>query len=214
MEPRTAPVPRTFFGKAISLAPMDVARDVAELYEISHCDEEARALWRYMPIGPFASEVAMAEFYTKWSSMADVIAFTVREAETGKALGSISLMCVCPEHGRAELGNIWYTPRAQRSKANTEANFLLLRFCFEELHYRRMEWKCNTNNKRSWNAALRLGYVFEGVFRQHLIVKGENRDTAWLSIIDSVWPAVGKAMHTWLYEDDSQSLAALRGVAM
>jgi len=120
----------------------------------------------------------------------------------------ISIMRIMPAHGVAELGFIWYAPKAQRTKANTEANYLLLRHCFADLGYRRMEWKCNADNARSRAAALRLGYSFEGIFRQHLVVKGRNRDTAWFAMLDHEWPRIATAMDAWLQADGSQSLAA------
>ncbi|MEQ1852870.1 MAG: GNAT family protein, partial [Chthoniobacteraceae bacterium] len=134
-------MPETFAGKCITLTPLDVARDVVELFAISHADEEARNLWRYMPCGPFADVEAHAAFLREWKAKPDVIAFTVRDASTRRCVGSISLMNIRPEHGVAELGFIWYAPGAQRTKVNTEANYLLLRHCFEGLRYRRMEWK-------------------------------------------------------------------------
>ena len=131
-------------------------------------------------------------------------------AEEARRIGSITLMRIDPANGTAELGWIWYAPSAQRTKANTEANFLLLRHCFAELGYRRMEWKCDSENVRSRAAALRLGYSFEGIFRQHMVVKGRSRDTAWFSMLDHEWPRVAGAMERWLYVDDSQPLAARR----
>jgi RimJ/RimL family protein N-acetyltransferase len=121
----------------------------------------------------------------------------------------ISIMSMAPEMGRAELGHIWYAPEVQRTKVNTEAVFLLLSYLLGELHYRRAEWKCDARNERSRKAALRLGFQFEGVFRQHMVVKGENRDTAWFSLLDGEWPRVSTNMRCWLYEDNSLSLSVL-----
>ncbi|MFN0075568.1 MAG: GNAT family N-acetyltransferase [Prosthecobacter sp.] len=209
--PRLHPSPQTFTGQFITLTPLDVVRDVAELFAISHADDEARQLWRHMPRGPFADVAEQVTFLREWTARNDVIAFTVRDAHTQCCLGSISLMSIRAEHGVAELGNIWYAPAAQRTKANTEACFMLLRHCFENLRYRRMEWKCDTRNERSRRAALRLGFTFEGIFRQHMIIKGENRDTAWFAMLDHEWPRIGAAMQRWLYEDDSISLARIIG---
>lgn len=164
-----------------------------ELFGISHGSPEVEVLWRYLPAGPFADARAMAAFLETWGATPDVVAFTVRAAGTGAALGSISLMSLRPAHGVGELGNIWFPPAAQRTGANTESNYLLLRHCFEGLGYRRMEWKCNALNEPSRRAALRLGFTYEGTFRQHMIVKGENRDTAWFAMMDHEWPGV-KAM--------------------
>jgi len=198
-----------FDGQFITLTPLDVAADVAELFTISHADEETRKLWRYMPRGPFANVKEHAAFLREWQATPNVSAFVVRDAATQRIIGSISLMNIRPEHGVAELGNIWYAPAAQRTKANTESCYLLLRHCFEDLGYRRMEWKCDARNEPSRNAALRLGFMFEGIFRQHMIIKGENRDTAWFAMLDHEWPQIAAAMRTWLHQDDSISLGRL-----
>jgi RimJ/RimL family protein N-acetyltransferase len=203
------PMPQSFAGRFITLTPLDVAADVGELHAISHVDETTRKLWRYMPRGPFADVEEQAAFLREWQATPNVIAFAVRNAETNRCLGSISLMSIRAEHGVAELGNIWYAPAAQRTKANTESCYLLLRHCFEDLGYRRMEWKCDARNEPSRNAALRLGFTFEGIFRQHMIIKGENRDTAWFAMLDHEWPQIATAFRRWLYEDDSIPLGRL-----
>jgi RimJ/RimL family protein N-acetyltransferase len=203
------PKPLRLSGQFIQMTPLDIESDIEELFAISHSDEEKLTIWRYLPIGPFADLEQYGLFLKDWISKPDVIAFTVRDAITKRAAGSISLMMIRPEHRVAELGNIWYTPSAQRTKANTEACYLLLRYCFEELNYRRMEWKCNVLNERSQRSARRLGFSFEGIFRQHMIVKGENRNTAWFSILDHEWPQICMTMRHWLYEDDSTSLRDL-----
>lgn len=206
---KSQPTPQRFDGRFITLTPLDVAADVAELFAISHVDETTRKLWRYMPCGPFARVEEQEAFLRGWQATPNVIAYTVRDAERQHCLGSISLMSIRAEHGVAELGNIWYAPAAQRTKTNTEACYLLLRYCFEDLGYRRMEWKCDARNEPSRNAALRLGFTFEGIFRQHMIIKGENRDTAWFAMLDHEWPQIAAAIRKWLYEDDSVSLGRL-----
>jgi len=203
------PKPQRFDGRFITLTPLDVAADVPELFAISHVDATTRNLWRYMPRGPFANVEEQAAFLREWQATLNVVAYAVRDTATQHSLGSISLMSIRAEHGVAELGNIWYAPAAQRTKANTEACYLLLRHCFEDLGYRRMEWKCDSRNEPSRNAALRLGFTFEGIFRQHMIIKGENRDTAWFAMLDHEWPQISAAMRKWLYEDDSISLGRL-----
>ncbi|OYW74165.1 MAG: hypothetical protein B7Z37_18905 [Verrucomicrobia bacterium 12-59-8] len=203
------PTPQRFEGRSITLTPLEVSADVAELFAISHVDETTRKLWQYMPRGPFANVQEQAAFLREWQATPNVIAYAVRNSETQHCLGSISLMSIRAEHGVAELGNIWYAPAAQRTKANTEACYLLLRHCFEDLGYRRMEWKCDARNEPSRNAALRLGFLFEGIFRQHMIVKGENRDTAWFAMLDHEWPQIATAFRRWLYEDDSIPLGRL-----
>ena len=200
LAPCLPPKPLNFSGQFIQLAPLHIESDLIELFALSHSNEESLMIWRYLPIGPFVDLEQYGLFLKDWISKPDVIAFTVRDALTKRAVGSISLMMIRPEHGVAELGNIWYTPSAQRTKANTEACYLLLRYCIEELKYRRMEWKCNVLNERSQRSARRLGFSFEGIFRQHMIVKGENRDTAWFSILDHEWPQICEALKGWLYD--------------
>jgi RimJ/RimL family protein N-acetyltransferase len=207
------PQAQEFAGRFITLTPLNIEDDMDALWHVSHNTEEARALWCYLPGGPFAEVAEMRAFFHDWQAKPDVVAFTVREKATHRRVGGISIMSIRPEHGVAELGFIWYAPGAQRTKANTEANCLLLRHCFDDLGYRRMEWKCNAANERSRRAALRLGYRFEGTFRQHMIVKGLNRDTAWFSMLDHEWADNRRAMERWLYEDEARSLASWRETA-
>ncbi len=126
-------------------------------------------------------------------------------------------MRITPEHGVIEIGHIWFGTALQRTPAATEAIYLLARHAFDDLGYRRFEWKCNAQNAPSCRAAERFGFTFEGIFRQHQIVKGRNRDTAWYSIVDGEWPAVGAGFERWLapenFDDDGRqrrSLAELR----
>lgn len=202
------PEARPHAGKFITLTPLDLDTDVEELFCGSHEPASIEAMWGLIAAGPFANAAAMREWLRAQQALPDMIPFTVIDNTTGRRIGSISIMRITPEHGVAELGFIWYEPAAQRTKANTEANYLLLRNCFAELGYRRMEWKCNSHNARSRAAALRLGYSFEGIFRQHMVIKGGNRDTAWFAMLDHGWPRIAAAMEHWLYVDDSQPLAA------
>lgn len=202
------PTPQIFAGRFITLTPLNPDTDADELFACSHEPGSIEAMWGLIAAGPFADAVAMREWLRAQRALPDLIPFTVNDNATGRRIGSISIMRITPAHGVAELGFIWYEPAAQRTKANTEANYLLLRHCFRELGYRRMEWKCNSENARSRAAALRLGYSFEGIFRQHMVIKGRNRDTAWFAMLDHEWPRIAAAMEHWLYEDDSQPLAA------
>ena len=204
------PAPQIFAGHFITLTPLNLDTDVDELFRGSHEPGSVGAMWGLIAAGPFADAAAMREWLRAQQALPDMIPFTVSDNATGRRIGSISLMRITPAHGVAELGFIWYEPAAQRTKANTEANFLLLRHCFADLGYRRMEWKCNSENARSRAAALRLGYSFEGIFRQHMVIKGRNRDTAWFAMVDHEWPRIAAAMEHWLYVDDSQPLAARR----
>lgn len=192
------PEARVFTGRHVRLDPQ-VPEDAEELFGISHGSPELEELWRFLPVGPFGNAAEMAGFLEEWGKQPDVRAFTVRSTRDGTALGSYSLMSLRPVHGVGELGNIWFTLSAQGTKANTECARLLLNYCFEELGYRRMEWKCNALNAPSRKAATRLGFTFEGIFRQHLIVKGANRDTAWFSLLDHEWPQARAIIDRWLF---------------
>jgi len=207
--PRPSPRAQELRGQFVTLTPLDVEADTPELFAAGNSTTEAQALWEFMPAGPFADEVAFAAWARQWEATSATIPFTVRLNETGARVGMISIMRIEPRHGVAELGCIWYTPAVQRTPVNTEANFLLLRHLFGDLSYRRVEWKCDARNERSRAAALRLGFTFEGLFRQHLIVKGRNRDTAWFSIIDAEWSTRRANFERWLYTADSPPLSVL-----
>ncbi len=208
-----APLPMVHTGKFVVLTPTSLDADVEELFVAGHETEEDRALWEYLPAGPFADVAAMRAFFAKWQALPDVIAFTVSCAETGRKIGMISLLRITPANGVAELGMIWYATGAQRTKANTEASYLLLRHLFDELHYRRAEWKCDNANERSKAAALRMGFQAEGLFRQHMVRKGHNRDTAWFSMLDHEWPLRKDHFEQWLYGDKPVSMAQLNSAA-
>lgn len=201
---REAPFRRELRGGGISLEPLDIDAHAAALYEASHGDERRERCWTYMPAGPFADEQELATWYRETGQNADPFFYAVLDQRTGMPRGVVSFLAIEPNHGSIEIGHIWYTPAAQRTNVNTQTCFLLLTEAFDGLGYRRVEWKCHALNARSRSAALRLGFQFEGVFRQHRIVRGRNRDTAWFSIIDSEWPAVRSAMQTWLSWDEAQ----------
>jgi len=211
--PREFPTVQEHRGKFVVLSPFDNDADVPELFRVGHATPEAQALWEFLPAGPFTAEDDLRAWTKTWQATPATLPFTVRLVETGARVGMISIMRIEPRHGVAELGCIWYTPAVQRTPVNTESNFLLLRHLFDDLGYRRVEWKCNAQNTRSRTAALRLGFTFEGIFRQHLIVKGLNRDTAWFSMLDSEWPTRRANLERWLYTPDSPPLSALNGVS-
>ncbi len=156
------------------------------------------ASWAYMGYGPFPSEDALARFVADFSTQQDVVAWAVRPVATGTVTGWLALMSIEPKHAAIELGNIWFGPAMQRTRAATEAMFLPLRHAADDLGYRRLVWKCNALNAPSRRAAERLGFTFEGVHRAHMVVKGRRRDTAWFSILDDEWPPVRDAILAWL----------------
>jgi RimJ/RimL family protein N-acetyltransferase len=208
-KPWDRPVARSFSGRFVGLTPLNAASDYAELYQAGHQSARHQAVWQFLWQGPFADATAMRGWLSLVEKNTDPIFFTVTELRSQRKVGMISIMSIVPEMGRAELGHIWYAPEVQRTKVNTEAVFLLLNYLLAELRYRRIEWKCDARNEPSRNAALRLGFSFEGVFRQHMVVKGANRDTAWFSLLDNEWTRIGANTQRWLYEDASISLGTL-----
>ena len=199
--PRDAPPHTAIEGRYCRVAPLDADRDARELYEAVMTDANG-ANWTYLPYGPFAT----FEDYDTWLRETclgnDPMFHTVRQNDTGKAVGIASLMRIDRNMGVIETGHIHYSPLLQRTPASTEAMYLLMRRVFDELGYRRYEWKCNNLNAASKRAAERLGFTYEGVFRQLGIYKGRNRDTAWFSILDREWPPLKAAFEAWLSPDN------------
>ncbi len=213
VEDRTAmghPTRDPLQGSAVTVRPLAPADDLDALYAASHGDPETEALWAWMPYGPFADRDAMGEWLENCATSTDPAFRAVIHRASGRPVGMVSYLNIEPDHRRLELGHIWYAPSVQRTRANTEAIRLLLGEAFDHLGCRRVEWKCNALNTRSRAAALRLGFRFEGIFRQHMIVKGRNRDTAWFALVDRDWPAARDHMERWLAADGSGlSLTAL-----
>ena len=197
-------------GRSVPRAPGDPGADAAELFAASHGDAATERLWTYMTSGPFASVEAMHHWLQRCQTSTDPLFFTVIEQANGRRVGMVSFLNVVPGMRRLELGNIWYAPQAQRTQVNTESIYLMLCETFDRLHYRRAEWKCDALNARSRAAAQRLGFSFEGIFRQHMIVRARNRDTAWFAMLDGDWPAIKANCMRWLYgEEPGLSLRAL-----
>lgn len=185
-------------GRYVLLRPLDAARDTEPLYAVSHLPEADPAIWTYLYDGPYANVEEMRAALTLQQDSADRLFFSVAPLPAERACGVASYMRMVPEHGVIEIGNIWFGPPMQRTTAATEAIYLLARHVFDGLGYRRLEWKCHALNAASRHAAERFGFTFEGIFRQHVVVKGHNRDTAWYAIIDRDWPALREAFETWL----------------
>jgi RimJ/RimL family protein N-acetyltransferase len=155
------------------------------------------AIWAYLPSGPFSDQAAFDAYIAAHEENKERIFYAVLDAG-GRAVGMLSLMEIRPAMRVIEVGNIVYSPALQRTPLATEAQYLIARYAFETLGYRRYEWKCNALNAPSKRAAERFGFTYEGLFRQHMIVKGHSRDTAWFSILDSEWPARKAAFERWL----------------
>lgn len=188
----------TLTGRFVTLR-RPVATDAAPLYRSTHGDQEREAVWAYLGYGPWPGLDQFQRWVVGRLDSTDPLWFTVSSNETGQPIGMVTILNADLSNRRLELGHIWYIPEAQRTAANTEATYLLLAESFDHYHTRRVEWKCDSMNEKSRKAALRLGFSFEGIFRNHMIVKGRNRDTAWFSITDNDWPSVKKDLEDRLY---------------
>ena len=215
--PARAPQPVTLTGRFVSLVPLDPVAHASALYEASH-GPEREDLWRYLFDGPYPNLGAFEARLRQMAATRDPLFFTILDNGSGKPVGYASYMRIEPAHRCIEVGSILFTPALQRTPGATEAMYLMASHVFDDLGYRRYEWKCNALNEPSRRAALRLGFTFEGIFRQHMVMKGRNRDTAWFSMLDSEWPARRRNFEEWLAASnfDSQgrqrkSLAELNG---
>lgn len=154
--------------------------------------------WTYLPQGPFHDPDSFRAWIESAGRSMDPRHYAVIENPTGRALGTLSLMRHDPANGVIEVGYVVFSRTMQRTPISTEAQFLLMRYVFDDLGYRRFEWKCDALNTQSRRAALRLGFTYEGTFRQAVMYKGRNRDTAWFSVLDGEWPRIRAAFETWL----------------
>jgi RimJ/RimL family protein N-acetyltransferase len=188
----------TLAGRHAILERLNAARHGPALWDEFKGRDE---LWTYSSQGPFADGAAFTAWLTQRAALEDPFYFTILN-RNGRALGVATLMEIRPAMRVIEVGHIVYGPRLQHSTLATEAQFLLARYAFETLGYRRYEWKCDALNVASRRAAERLGFTLEGVFRQHMILKGRSRDTAWFSMLDSEWPRLRTAFETWLAPDN------------
>ena len=182
-------------GDTVRLEPLDADRHGDDLFAAGQGADET---WRYLPYGPFASRDDFLRWLERHASTSDPLAFAILDRSAGAARGIATFMSLVPEHGVIEIGHIWLSPQLQRTRQATEAIFVMSRHAFEALGNRRLEWKCDAANEPSRRAAERFGFVFEGVFRKHRVIKGRNRDTAWYSVIDSEWASRRAAFERWL----------------
>lgn len=190
--------PRTpMVGRYCRLEPLDADRHAADLFDAWGEAPDSRD-WTYLFAERPADAVACRAYVQKASESTDPLHFAIVDVASGSAVGTAALMRIEPVHGVIEVGGITYSPRLQKTRAGTEAMYLLMRRAFDELGYRRYEWKCDRLNAPSRVAALRYGFQYEGTFRQAIVYKGRNRDTAWFSITDSEWPRLRAAFEGWL----------------
>lgn len=212
-EPARRPEPVTLQGHFVRLGPLDPEKDAADLYEPTHGPDKERR-FAYLFDGPFENEAAMAEALTKAAAATDTVTLAIRDAQGSTTLGRATFMRIEPNHRTIEVGSILFSPDLARTPAATEAMYLMARHAFEELGFRRYEWKCDALNLPSRSAALRLGFRHEGVFARHMIIKGHSRDTAWYAMTDADWPAVKTGFETWLepgnFDEDGRQVRRLR----
>jgi RimJ/RimL family protein N-acetyltransferase len=197
-------------GRHVRLEPLDPQRHGDDLWEALH--DQDPALWDYLPYGPFTERAVFDSWLAGLAQGRDPLFHAVVDPRDGRALGQLSLMSIVPEHGSIEIGHVAFGGRLQRTPLATEAFYLLMQEAFA-LGYRRLEWKCDDANARSKRAAVRLGMRAEGLFRQHRVVKGRNRDTAWFSLLDHEWPMVDAGFRRWLaaenFDAEGRQLSAL-----
>lgn len=194
--PPPAPPRTPMEGRYCRLEPLDAAQHAAELYA-ANAEAADERTWTYLSFNPFATYAEYAAWVAEASEMEDPLFFAIRDRETGSAAGVASYLRIFPASGSIEVGQIHYSPRLQRTRAATEAMYLMMERAFA-LGYRRYEWKCDALNAPSRRAAQRLGLSYEGIFRQALVYKGRNRDTAWYAAIDQEWPELQAAFRQWL----------------
>jgi RimJ/RimL family protein N-acetyltransferase len=198
--PPARPAAQSLHGRYCNVEPLDVAKHARELFDANALDREGR-MWTYLFSGPFGSFGEYEAWLAERAPATDPLFHAIVDRASDQAVGIASYLRIDPPAGSIEVGHIAMSPVLQRSPAATEAMYLMMRHAFE-LGYRRYEWKCDSLNEKSRSAAERLGFSFEGIFRQALVYKGRSRDTAWYSIIDGEWPRVREAFERWLDPDN------------
>lgn len=209
--PPLPPARQSFHGRFCRLEPLDPSLHARDLYEANSLDPQQRC-WTYLPYGPFDDFEAYSHWLEKVSAPTDPLFFAIIDRGDNRAVGVCSYLRIDPANGVIEVGHLNFSPLLQSKPAATEAMYLMMKSAFDA-GYRRYEWKCDALNAPSRRAAVRLGFSFEGIFRQAVVVKGRNRDTAWYSVIDSEWPALKSAFETWLdprnFDEKGQQKSAL-----
>lgn len=207
----------TMQGRFCRLEPLDGATHAEDLWLAWQHAEDGRD-WTWLPVGPFENAEGFRQHLNAAAGSSDARHYAIIDLVSNRAVGSLALMRIDPANGVMEVGYVTFSPLLRRSPLSTEAHFLLMKYAFDQLGYRRYEWKCDSLNAPSRSAAERLGFRFEGIFRQAVVYKGRTRDTAWFSLIDAEWPAARSALERWLAADNfdqqgiqQQSLASLRG---
>ncbi len=192
-------------GRFCRIEKLDLVRHAESLWLAVEGHDD---IWAYMGYGPFRDEPSFRRWVDERTVLLDPFSYAVVEEASDRAVGIVALMEIRPAMGVIEMGNVLYSPLLQRTAAGTEAQYLMARYVFDQLHYRRYEWKCNALNAPSRRAAERFGFTYEGTFRQHMIVKGRNRDTAWYAMTDGDWPAMKAAFEAWLRPENFDAAGA------
>ena len=195
--PARRPERTTLRGRTVTLVPLDAEAHADALFRGANGGEKDRA-WTYLPYGPYADPAVFKASIAAQAQANDALFFAILDNSTGEVVGHQAFHRIEPTQRVIEVGHILYTPGMQRTIGATEAQYLFAAYVFDTLGYRRYEWRCDDLNAASKRAAARFGFTFEGVFRQHMIIKGRNRDTAWFSMLDSEWPARRVAFERWL----------------
>jgi RimJ/RimL family protein N-acetyltransferase len=195
--PARRPERTTLRGRTVTLVPLNADTHADALFRGANGGEKDRA-WTYLPYGPYLEPAVFKADIAAKAQLNDALFFAILDNSTGEAVGHQAFHRIEPMHRVIEIGHILYTPRMQRTIGATEAQYLFAAYVFDTLGYRRYEWRCDDLNAPSKRAAARFGFTFEGVFRQHMIVKGRNRDTTWFAMLDSEWPARRAAFERWL----------------
>lgn len=185
-------------GSHVLVRPVEPEADAGPLFAVSHPPDGDPAIWTYLPDGPYESAEQLRTMLASAARLDDPLYFTLAPLAEQRPAGLAAYQRITPDFGVIEIGHIWFGAPLRRTAAATEAIYLLSRHAFDDLNYRRLEWKCDALNAASQRAAERLGFTFEGVFRQHMVIKGRNRDTAWYAITDDEWPAIRRGFEEWL----------------
>ncbi len=193
---------RPLHGRWMRLDHVSALKHGIDLYDSFHAKDPAGDIWTYMGYGPFASFEEFLEWVECREAARDPWFYAFVRRDTSKAVGMGAFMRNDAANGAIEIGHIWMSPELQKTREATEAIYLMMRHCFDDLGARRLEWKCDALNAPSRRAAERFGFTFEGIFRQHYIIKGRNRDTAWFSMLDKEWPRAKAGFEAWLKEEN------------
>ena len=207
--PRPLPSRKILEGRYTRLEPLDPSKHGDDLVAVFGTTDPNS--WAYLFHGPFADDAGLRQWLAGSAVAAGNVCYAIIDLASGRAAGIASYMRMDPANGVIEVGSIHFSDKLKQTRASTESMFLMMRHVFDDLGYRRYEWKCNAFNAPSRRTALRLGFSFEGIFRNHMVVKGHSRDTAWFAIADDEWPKLKAAYEKWLAPDNFDSAGQQRG---